>query len=200
MSSNLIKELREKTGAGFLECKKALDQCDGNLEKAEEVLRKKGMADAAKRQGRLASQGVVHSYIHSNSKIGVLLELNCETDFVAKTDEFNTLAHDIAMHVAALNPRYLSKGCVPAEDVEKEKEVFRVQAANTGKPGPVVEKIVEGKLGKFYEEACLLQQPFIKQPEKSVEMLVKEVVAKLGENIEVRRFTRFQVGETVKAS
>lgn len=195
MSAELVKELRDRTGAGFMECKKALAETGGNVEKAIDYLREKGMASANKKAGRSANDGKVHAYIHGNGKLGVLLEVNCETDFVAKTEDFQTLVNNVAMHVAAANPRYLNKESVPAEDVEKEKAIFRVQAEESGKKGPVVEKIVEGKVGKFYEENCLLQQKYIKEPEKSIEALLKETIAKLGENIQIRRFARFQLGE-----
>jgi elongation factor Ts len=191
---NEIKELRERTGAGFLECKKALEQT-GGIEKAIDFLREKGIASAGKKMSRTANEGRIHSYIHGNGKIGVMVEVNCETDFVAKTDEFLQFVNDVAMHVAAVAPRYLNKEMVPAEDVEKEKAIFRVQAQESGKPAPVIEKIVEGKIGKFYEENCLLHQKFVKDPDKSIESLVKEMIAKLGENIAIRRYVRYQLGE-----
>lgn len=196
--ANQVKELRERTGAGFLECKKALEETKNDLEKAINYLREKGLAAAHKKQGRVAKDGRVHAYIHGNGKVGVLVEVNCETDFVAKTDEFQSFVNNVALHIAAANPRYLVKDQVPAEDVDKEKAIFRVQAEESGKKGPVIEKIVEGKIGKFYEEVCLLHQKYVKEPEKSIEDLVKETIAKLGENIAIRRFVRFQLGEGVK--
>lgn len=194
-----IKELREKTGAGFLECKKALEESGDNVDKAISYLRERGLAAAHKKAGRAANEGRIHSYIHGAGKIGVLVEVNCETDFVAKTEEFVNLVHNIAMHVAAASPRYLDKTAVPAEELEKEREIFRAQAASSGKPAAVIEKIVDGKINKFYEETCLLHQAFVKEPDKSVETLVKEAIAKLGENIAIRRFTRYLVGEGAKA-
>lgn len=193
----LVKELREKTGAGFMDCKKALLESGNNVEKAMTYLREKGLAAAAKKAGRAAHEGRVQAYIHGEGKIGVLVEVNCETDFVARTDEFQALVRDIAMHVAAASPRYLDKDSVPAEDLEKEKAIFRVQAEESGKKGPVVEKIVEGKIGKFYEEHCLVHQKFVKDPDVTIEALIKNAIAKLGENMAVRRFARFQVGEAL---
>lgn len=196
---NDIKDLRERTGAGFLECKKALDENQGNIEKAIDFLRQKGLAAAGKKASRVANDGRIHSYIHGAGKIGVMVEVNCETDFVAKTDEFVALANDIAMHIAAANPRYLNKESVEAADLEREREIFRVQAKESGKPAQVIDKIVEGKLSKFYEEACLMNQKFVKDPDKSIEELIKANIAKLGENITIRRFVRFQLGEGAKA-
>ncbi len=198
--AELVKELREKTGAGMMECKKALTETANDIEKAITYLRERGLALAAKKSGRAANEGRIHSYIHSNGKIGVMLEVNCETDFVARTDDFQGLCNDIAMHIAAANPRYLNKDEVNSTDLEKEKDVYRAQAAGTGKPAQVIEKIVEGKIGKFYEEACLLNQRFVKEPEHTVEAVVKAAIAKLGENISVRRFARFQLGEGAKAA
>lgn len=195
MSVNLVRELREKTGAGMMECKRALDECQNDLEKATQYLREKGLAAAVKKQGRLANEGRVQSYIHGQGRIGVLIEVNCETDFVARTDDFQALVNDLAMHIAAVNPRYLTRDQIPAEDIEKEREVFRAQAENSGKKGPVVDKIVEGKLNKFFEESCLMNQTFVKDPDKTIESLIKGMIAKLGENITVRRFARFQVAE-----
>ncbi len=196
--AELVKELREKTGAGMMECKRALTETANDIEKAITYLRERGLALAAKKSGRAANEGRIHSYIHSNGKIGVMLEVNCETDFVARTDDFQGLCNDIAMHIAAASPRYLTKDEVDAADLEKEKDVYRAQAAGTGKPAQVIEKIVEGKIGKFYEEACLLNQRFVKEPEHTVETVVKAAIAKLGENISVRRFARFQLGEGAK--
>jgi elongation factor Ts len=200
VSANDVKELRERTGAGFLECKKALTETNGDLEKAIDFLREKGLAAASKKAGRAANDGRVHAYIHGNAKVGVMVEVNCETDFVARTDDFQTFVNDVALHIAAANPRYLDKTSVPAEDVEKEKHIFRVQAEESGKKGPVIEKIVEGKVGKFYEESCLLHQKFVKDPDKTIEDLVKGMISKLGENISIRRFVRFQLGEGAKTS
>lgn len=194
-----IKELRERTGAGFLECKKALEENSNNLDKAIQYLREKGLAAAVKKQGRLANEGKIHAYIHSNGKIGVLVEINCETDFVARTDDFLSFVNDVAMHVAAASPRYLNKESVPQADIDKEKDIFRKQAMETGKTGPVLDKIAEGKVQKFFEENCLLQQRFVKDPDKTIEQLTKEQIAKLGENITIGRFVRFQLGENQKA-
>lgn len=194
-SADLVKELRDRTGAGFMDCKKALLETGNNVDKAIDYLREKGIASAQKKAGRVANDGKIHCYIHGNGKLGVLVEVNCETDFVAKTEDFQNFVSNVAMHVAAANPRYLSKEFVPAEDVEKEKAIFKVQAEESGKKGPVIEKIVEGKVGKFYEETCLLQQKYIKEPEKTIESLLKETISKLGENVQIRRFARFQLGE-----
>ena len=193
----LVKELREKTGAGFMDCKKALLETGNNLEKAMTYLREKGLAAAAKKAGRAAHEGRVLSYIHGEGKIGVLVEVNCETDFVARTDEFQNLVRDVAMHIAAAAPRYLDKDHVPAEDLEKEKSIFRTQAEESGKKGPVVEKIVEGKISKFYEENCLVNQKFVKNPDVTIEALLKNSIATLGENMAIKRFVRFQLGESV---
>ncbi len=198
-SAELVKELREKTGAGMMECKKALLETQNDMDKAITFLRERGLAMAAKKSGRAANEGRVHSYIHSNGKIGVMIEVYCETDFVARTDDFQNLCNDLAMHVAAANPKYLDKEQVPAADVEKEKDIFRAQMEGSGKPPQVVEKIVEGKVGKFYEEFCLLQQRFVKDPDHTIEAIVKAATAKMGENIGVRRFLRFQLGEGAKA-
>lgn len=196
MDANLVKELRERTGAGMMDCKKALVETKGDLDKAISFLREKGLASAAKKAGRAANDGRIHSYIHGTGKVGVMVEVNCETDFVARTDDFLAFVNDVAMHIAAANPRYLSKESVPADDVEKEKAILRAQAASSGKPAAVIEKMIEGRLGKFFEEMCLLQQKFVKDPDKTIEDLVKEHVAKLGENISIKRFARFQLGET----
>ncbi len=200
MSALLVKELRERTGAGFVDCKKALENSNQDIEKAIQFLREKGLAAASKKAGRTANEGRIAHYVHGDGKIAVLVEVNCETDFVARTDEFQAFARDIAMHVAASNPRYLNKESVPCEDIEKEKEIYKSQAAQSGKPANILDKIAEGKLGKFYEENCLLHQKFVKDPDKTVEALVTEMVAKLGENIAVRRFMRFQLGETAKTT
>lgn len=197
--ANLVKELREKTGAGFMDCKKALASSGNDMEKAIVFLREKGLAAAAKKLGRAANEGRIMSYIHGEGKIGVLVEVNCETDFVARTDEFQEFVRNIAMHIAAANPRYLNKESVPAADVEAEKSIFIKQAEESGKTGPVLEKIAEGKINKFYEENCLVQQRYVKDPDQTVEQLVKAQVAKLGENISIKRFARYQVGETAKS-
>jgi elongation factor Ts len=191
----LVKELREKTGAGFMDCKKALLETGHDIEKAMTYLREKGLAAAAKKAGRAAHDGRVMAYIHGEGKIGVLVEVNCETDFVARTDEFQALVRDVAMHIAAASPRYLDKESVPAEDLEKERAVFKVQAEESGKKGPVIDKIVEGKLSKFYEENCLIHQKFVKDPNLTIEALIKNAIATLGENMTIRRFARFQLGE-----
>ncbi|MDZ7336981.1 MAG: translation elongation factor Ts [candidate division KSB1 bacterium] len=190
-----VKALREKTGAGFMDCKKALEETQGDVDKAIEVLRKKGVATAQKKAGREAREGVIEAYIHPGSRLGVMLELNCETDFVAKTDQFRTLARDLAMQVAAANPRVVRREDLPAEVIDKELEIYRTQARNERKPEQVVERIAQGKLEKFYQEVCLLEQSFIKDPNKTVNDLVTEYIAKLGENIVIRRFVRFQLGE-----
>ena len=195
VSATMVKELREKTGAGILDCKEALTTAEGNLEEAVAVLRKKGLADAKKRAGRVASEGLIGSYVHMNGKIGVLVEVNSETDFVARTDEFQELVKNIAMQVAAANPRYLKEEEIPPEEAEKEKEIFRSQAKESGKPEKVIEKIAEGKFKKYITEVCLLDQPYIREPEITINQLIQSVIAKLGENIEVRRFIRFQLGE-----
>ncbi|MEK7864385.1 MAG: translation elongation factor Ts [Nitrospirota bacterium] len=194
ISADRVKELREKTGAGMMECKKALTESKGDFEKAIDCLRQKGLATAAKKAGRSASEGLVSSYIHMD-KIGVLLEVNCETDFVAKTDDFKGLVKDIALHIAAANPSYLSHEDVPQDIIEREKDIYKAQVAN--KPPQVVEKIVEGKLDKFFGDMCLLEQAFVKDPEQKLKVkeLVTEKIAKLGENIVIRRFVRFQLGE-----
>ena len=190
-----IKELRDKTGAGIMECKEALKEANGEIEEAVTVLRKKGIAAAAKKAGRATTEGLIHSYIHAGGKIGVLVEVNCETDFVARTPEFKELCHHIAMHIAAAEPRFAAKENVTEEDLAREREIFAEQARATGKPDHVIERIVDGKMSKFYSEVCLLEQPYIKDPEKSVGTLIKEAVAAFGENIKVGRFVRFRLGE-----
>ncbi len=195
INAAMVKELREKSGAPMGDCKKALVEANGDQEQAMIVLRKRGMATAAKKATRTTSEGVVTSYIHAGGKIGVLLEVNCESDFVARTTEFQGLVHDIAMHIAAVDPRYVRKEDVTAADMEREKDIYRAQAAATGKPAPVIEKIVEGKMSKFYEEVCLLEQPFIKEQSVTITQLIATVIGKLGENISVRRFARFKVGD-----
>ena len=195
ISVGMVKELREKTGAPMMDCRNALTEAKGDMEEAVVVLRKRGMASAAKKASRTASEGAVGTYIHAGGKIGVLLEVNCESDFVARTPDFQELLKDIAMHIAATDPRYIRKEDVTAEDLEREKEIYRAQAAQTGKPAPVIEKIVEGKMSKFYEEVCLLEQPFIKEQTVTIAQLIAQKVGKLGENIQVRRFARFKVGD-----
>ncbi|GAV25323.1 elongation factor Ts [Carboxydothermus islandicus] len=195
ITSQMVKELRERTGAGMMDCKKALEEANGDMEKAIEILRQKGLAAAAKKAGRVATEGVVEAYIHGGGRIGVLVEINCETDFVAKTDEFKAFARDIAMQIAAAKPEYVRREDVPQEVIEKEREILKAQALNEGKPANVVEKMVEGRLEKFFKEVCLLEQPFIKNPDITVKDLLTEKIAKIGENINIRRFVRFELGE-----
>jgi elongation factor Ts len=195
ISAKLVKELRDKTGAGIMDCKKALKECNGDVEKAADYLKKKGIADASKKSSRIAAEGAVGSYIHMGGKIGVLIEVNCETDFVAKTDEFKNLVHNLAMQVAAATPLYVRREEVPADVINKEREVFKTQALESGKPEKIVEKIVDGKMEKYFSEICLLEQKYIKDPDKTVEEVVKEAIAKTGENIVVRRFVRYALGE-----
>ena len=195
IDAKLVKELREKSGAPMGDCLKALQESKGDMEEAFVVLRKRGMASAQKKASRSTNEGAVGTYIHAGGKIGVLVEVNCESDFVARTVEFQDLLKDIAMHIAATDPRYIRPEDVTAEDLEREKDIFRAQAAATGKPAPVIEKIVEGKMSKFYEEVCLLEQPFIKEQTISIKDLIAQKVGKLGENITVRRFSRFKVGD-----
>jgi elongation factor Ts len=194
----MVKELRTKTGAGMMDCKEALKDSDGDFEKAIEYLRKKGMSAATKRSSKAAKDGTVGSYIHMGGRIGVLVEINCETDFVAKTADFQALAKDIAMHIAASNPRFVRPEEVPPEVLESEKGIYRSQAAEEGKPEKIWDRIVEGKLKKYYEEVCLTEQKFIKNQDITVGALVKELIAKTGENIVIRRFARFQLGEELK--
>lgn len=198
ISATLVRDLRERTGVGFMECKTALVEAEGNLEKATTLLREKGLASASKKMGRTASDGLVISYIHGGGKIGVLLELNCETDFVAKTDEFGSLAKDLAMQIAAANPQYVRREEVPAEILEKERGILLAQVKSSGKPEKVIEQIVQGRMAKFFSEVCLQEQPFIKTPDVKVEDRIKEVIAKVGENVVVRRFCRYQLGEKVE--
>lgn len=190
-----VKKLREQTGAGMMECKKALEQADGDFSRAVDILRERGLAQAAKKAGRDANEGLIESYIHLQGRIGVLLEINCETDFVANTPDFHNLAHDIAMHIAAANPRVVSRDQVSAQDIEHERQVLMAQAQNEGKPAAIVEKMVEGRLEKFYKEICLLDQPYVKNPDVTIDQLLKEHIARLGEHIVVRRFARFERGE-----
>lgn len=194
ISASLVKELRERTSAGMMDCKNALAACDADLEKAVDYLREKGLAKAAKKADRHAAEGMVFSYIHNNAKLGVLLELNCETDFVARTAEFQTLGKEIAMHIAASNPSYINIEDVPAADLEREKEVIKGQAREEGKPEVMLDRIVEGRINKFYEENCLMEQKYIRDPDKKIKELVINEIAKIGENIVVGRFSRFSIG------
>ena len=198
VTAEMVKELRERTGAGMMDCKKALVATDGDIEKAIDELRTKGLASAAKKASRVASEGAVTSYIHAGGRIGVLVEVNCETDFVGKTAEFKQLAYDIAMQIAASNPDYVSREDVPEQVIAHEKEVLRAQALEEGKPEKVIDKMVEGRLDKFYKERCLLEQQFIKDPDKTVQQLIHEHVAKIGENINVRRFARYELGQGIE--
>jgi elongation factor Ts len=195
VSAAAVKELREKTGAGMMDCKKALAECRGDLNKAVDYLRQKGLAAAAKKASRTATDGAVGAYVHPGGKIGVLVELNCETDFVARTAEFQNLLKDIAMQIAAANPRYIRPEEVPSGDLQKEREIYRQQALETGKPEKVIEKIIDGKIDRFYSEVCLLEQAFIKNPDRKVADILTEAMARLGENIQVKRFSRYQLGE-----
>ncbi|MGC9325881.1 MAG: translation elongation factor Ts [Desulfomonilia bacterium] len=195
ISPDDVKKLREKTGVGIMDCKKALAETNGDFTKAVEYLRKKGIEVATKRSGRQASQGTIGSYIHLGGKIGVLVEVNCESDFVAKSDQFLTFVKDISMHIAAANPSWVSPDEVPSDVLDKEKDILREQALKTGKPEKVVEKIIEGKLKKFYAEQCLLDQAYVKDPDKTIKQLLDELMAKTGEKCLIKRFSRFQVGE-----
>ena len=196
ITAALVKDLRDRTGAGMMECKKALVEAKGDIGEAEVILRKHGIASAGKKATRVTKQGLIGSYIHHGGQLGVLVEVNCESDFVARTDDFIELVHDVAMHIAAVDPRFVSREDVTAADLEREKDVYRAQAAATGKPANIIEKMLEGKLAKFYEEFCLLDQPFIKEASQTIGQLIASKVAKLGENISVRRFARFKVGAT----
>ena len=198
LNATVVKELRDKTGAGFLDCKKALAETGGNLEKAVDYLRQKGLAAAAKKADRVAADGAVGAYVHPGGKIGVLVEINCQTDFVARTTEFQTLLKDMAMQIAAASPRYVKREDVSVDEIEKEREIYRGQALESGKPEKVVEKIVEGKMERFYSEVCLLEQAFIKDPDRKVSDTINDAVTRLGEKIEVRRFTRYHLGEGVQ--
>jgi len=193
ITTEMIKELRQLTGAGVLDCKKALEEAGGDMEKAAEILKEKGLAAAAKKANRVAADGRVEAYVHTGNKLGALIEVSCETDFVARTEEFRTLCHDLAMQVAAANPRWVSREDIPPEVIEAEKEAYRKQLADQNKPEHIIERIIEGKLAKFYQENCLLEQPFIKDEEKTIQELVTEAIARLGENIVIRRFARFQI-------
>jgi elongation factor Ts len=198
ISAAQVKELRDKTGAGMMECKAALIEANGNIDEAMTLLRKRGLAQAAKRAGRTTAQGTIGSYIHMGGKIGVLLEVNCESDFVARTDDFNNLVKDVAMHIAAASPRWVRREDVPASEVDKEKAIYRAQMEKEGKPANVMEKIIEGKLGSFYAQFVLLDQPFIRDDKVTVSQLVAQASAKTGENIQVSRFVRFRVGESAE--
>lgn len=199
VNPGLVRELRERTGAGMMDCKRALTDVAGDVDKAIVILREKGLAAAAKKAGRVASEGAVVSYIHAGGRIGVLLEVNCETDFVARTEDFQGLLKELAMQIAASNPRFVARQDVPETVIEEERKIFRAQAEGSGKPANVIEKIVDGKVEKFYQEICLLEQPFIKEPDKKAGQLVSDLVARLGENLVVRRFARFQLGEALSS-
>jgi elongation factor Ts len=196
ISAAMVKQLREKTGAGMMDCKNALSEVKGDIEKAIEFLRKKGLATAQKRAGRALSEGIIQSYIHMNGKLGVLVEVNCETDFVAKNEDFQEFVKNIAMHIAASNPLGITPEDVSEEIIEKEKEIYRAQALDMGKPENVTDKIVEGKLNKFYQESCLLNQPYVRDTDISIADLLNELIAKIGENISIKRFVRYQIGES----
>jgi elongation factor Ts len=196
ITADLVKQLRDKTGAGMMECKAALTEAGGNMEEATTLLRKRGLAQAAKRAGRTTAQGVIGSYLHLGGRIGVLVEVNCESDFVARTDDFANLVKEVGMHIAAADPKWVRREDVPAEAIEKEKSIYRAQLENSGKPAQVIEKIVEGKLGSFYSQFALMDQPSIRDPNVTIAQMVAQATAKTGENIQVRRFVRFRVGET----
>ena len=195
ITASMVKELRTKTGAGMMDCKKALSEADGDVEKAITVLREKGIAKAASKEGRQTAEGLVASYIHAGDKLGVMVEINCETEFVARTDQFKEFARDVAMHIAATNPSCVSREEIDAIILEKEREIFKQQALKEGKPEKIIEKIVNGKIEKFYAETVLLEQAFVKDNDKTIEELVKETIASLGENMNIRRFSRFRLGE-----
>lgn len=198
ITASAVNELRQKTGAGMMECKKALTEASGDMEKAVDVLRKRGLASAAKKAGRIASEGTVESYIHAGGKVGVLLEVNCETDFVAMSADFKTLVKDLCLHIAANKPICVSPEEVPADTLAREREIARDQAKQAGKPEAMLDKIADGKINKFYAENCLLEQGFVKDPDKQVKTLVNETIAKIGENIKIRRFVRFELGEGIE--
>jgi elongation factor Ts len=196
ISAELVKKLRDRTGAGMMECKAALQEANGDLEEATTILRKRGLATAAKKTGRSTSEGLIGSYIHLGGKIGVLVELNCESDFVARTDDFQTLLKEIGLQVAAASPQYVRREDIPAEILDRERGIYRAQMENSGKPPQVIDKIIEGKLGSFYEQVCLIDQPSIRDPKTTVGQMIQATIAKLGENIGVARFVRFKVGDT----
>lgn len=198
ITAAMVKELREKTGAGMMDCKKALNDAEGDIKKASEILREKGIASADKKAGRVAAEGVVGSYIHGEGRIGVLLEVNSETDFAAKTEGFTTFVKDIAMHIAATNPKYISREEVPSEEVESEREILKNQALNEGKPEKIIEKMINGRIDKFYKEICLMEQPFIRDTDITIEEFVKQTIGKIGENINIRRFVRYELGEGIE--
>ncbi|HBO84615.1 MAG: translation elongation factor Ts [Deltaproteobacteria bacterium GWC2_42_11] len=198
ISASMVRDLREATGAGIMDCKKALAETKGNIEAAITYLRERGLAAAQKKAGRVTSEGVVGSYIHSGGKVGVLIEVNCETDFVAKTDEFQSIVRDVAMHIAAASPQYVKREEVPADVLEKEKAIYKAQAVESGKPEKIIDKMVEGKVEKFYKDICLIEQPFVKNPDVTINELITGIIAKLGENISIRRFARFRVGEGIE--
>ena len=195
ISATMVKELREKTGAGIMDCKGALAECDGDMSQAVDFLRKKGLATAAKRAGRAMTEGIIESYIHMNNKLGVLVEVNCETDFVAKNDDFKEFAKNIAMHIAATNPVGIRPEDVPEETINREKEIYRGQVLEMGKPEKIADKIVEGKMQKYYKESCLMNQAYVRDPDIIIEDLLNEMIAKIGENISIKRFARFRIGE-----
>jgi elongation factor Ts len=195
ISVELVKELRQRTGAGVVDCKKALQEAKGNMDAAIDYLRRKGLATAAKKAGRIATDGLVSSYIHAGGKMGVLVEINCETDFVAKTEDFQSFVKNIAMHIAATNPQYIRREEVPEGVLEKERDIYRTQALDAGKPQKVIDKIVEGKMERFYSEVCLLEQTYVRDSDLTIKELLEVLIAKIGENITIRRFTRFQLGE-----
>ncbi len=198
ITAEMVKQLRERTGAGMMDCKKALSASEGDMEKAIEVLREKGLAAAAKKAGRIAAEGLVEAYIHGDGRIGVLVEVNIETDFAAKNEEFKSFVRDVAMQIAAAKPEYVRREDVPQAIIEKEKEILRAQALNEGKPEKIIEKMVEGRIEKYYKEVCLLEQPWIKDTDKTIQVLVKEKIAAIGENINIRRFVRFERGEGIE--
>ncbi|NPA94133.1 MAG: translation elongation factor Ts [Thermodesulfobacteria bacterium] len=195
ITAAMVKELRDRTNAGMMDCKKALQECGGDMDKAVDYLRQKGLAVAAKRSGRATTEGVVQSYIHAGNKLGVMVEVNCETDFVAKTDQFIEFARNVAMHIAATNPLCIRREEAPQDVLEKEREIYKQQALESGKPEHIVDKIVEGRIEKFLKEICLLDQPYVKNPDLTIQDLLNELIAKMGENISIRRFVRYQVGE-----
>ncbi len=195
ITPDMVKELRQRTGSGIMDCKKALQDADGDIERAIDLLRERGLSAAAKKAGRIASEGIIESYIHGEGRIGVLLEINCETDFVARNSEFKNFAHEVAMQIAAANPPYVKREDVPEHILQKEKEIIKTQIINEGKPANIAEKIVEGRIEKYYKENCLLEQPYIRNTDMTVEDLLREMITKLGENLVIRRFVRYEVGE-----
>lgn len=198
ITAELVKQLRDKTGAGMMDCKAALTDTGGDMDKAIEVLRKKGLASAAKRAGRATNNGLIGHYIHMGGKVGVLVEVNCETDFVARTDDFQTLAREVAMHIAAADPRFVRREDIPADVLEKEREIYRAQFAGSGKPANVIEKIVDGKLESYYAQSCLMDQPSVRDPNVTIQQMISAATAKTGENVTIARFARFKLGETAE--